>query len=142
MADINTVVLGGRLVRNAEIRYTGSGLAICTFSIAVNRRKKSGDEWTDEVSFFDVTMFGRYGEVLQKSLLKGKTVTLQGTLRQDRWEREGETRSKVHVVADQVQLLGGNRGGDADFDSAPEYTSASSNATTETDASFNDDIPF
>lgn len=74
MANINSVVLGGRLVRNAELRYTGNGLAICTFSIAVNRRRKSGDEWVDEVSFFDVTLFGRYGEALQKSLLKGKMI--------------------------------------------------------------------
>ena len=82
MADINSVNLVGRLTRDAELRYTGGGLAICHFSIAVNRRRKQGEEWVDEASFFNVTQIGHGAESIQKYLVKGKQVGIQGELRQ------------------------------------------------------------
>jgi single-strand DNA-binding protein len=108
--DINHVVLVGRLTRDAELKYTAGGQAVCNFSIAVNRSKKSGDQWVDEPSFFDVTLWGRQGEVVNQYLVKGKTVGVDGGLRQDRWEKDGQNHSKVVIVADKVQLLGGNPG--------------------------------
>ena len=109
--DINHVVLVGRLTRDAELKYTAGGQAVCNFSIAVNRNKKNGDQWVDEPSFFDIALWGRQGEVVNQYLVKGKTVGVDGSLRQDRWEKDGQNHSKVVIVADKVQLLGGGSGG-------------------------------
>ncbi len=111
MADINQVIIIGRLTRDAELKYTQGGLAIGNFSIAVNRRKKSGDQWVDEVSYFEVSLFGKQAETLNQYMMKGKQVAVHGELRQDRWEQDGQSRSKVVIVANNVQLLGGNQGG-------------------------------
>lgn len=108
--DINTVILVGRLTREAELKYTNSGLAVCKFSLAVNRRKRSGDQWTDEVSYFDVVLWGKQGEAIQQYLGKGKQIAVSGELRQNRWEQDGQNRSKVEIVASNVQLLGGGSG--------------------------------
>lgn len=111
MADINHVVLVGRLTRDAELKYTANGQAVCKFSIAVNRRRKNGDNWEDEPSFFDIVLWGRSGEALNQYLLKGKAIGVEGELRQDRWQQDGQNRSKVEVVANNIQLLGGPGGG-------------------------------
>jgi single-strand DNA-binding protein len=111
MVDINRVVLIGRLTRDAELKYTSGGQAVCKFSIAVNRRKKNGEQWEDEANYFDVVLWGRQGENINQYLVKGKTVGLDGELRQDRWQQDGQNRSKVEIVASNVQLLGGNPGG-------------------------------
>jgi single-strand DNA-binding protein len=99
------------LTRDAELKYTAGGQAVCKFSIAVNRRKKSGDQWVDEANFFDIVLWGRQGESLNQYLLKGKQVGIEGELRQDRWEQDGQNRSKVEIVANHLQLLGGNSSG-------------------------------
>ncbi len=142
MADINAVVVGGRLVRDAELKYTGGGLAICTFSIAVNRRRKNGEEWIEEASFFDSVMFGRYGEALQKSLIKGKSVVVQGELRQNRWERDGKTRSSVEIIVEQVQLSSSGDSSGRPSNASGESTNRSFDQSVDSDDSFNDDIPF
>ncbi|MDR1239515.1 MAG: single-stranded DNA-binding protein [Treponema sp.] len=111
MADLNHVVLIGRLTRDAELKYTAGGQAVCKFSIAVNRRRKNGDQWEDEANFFDIVVWGRQGESLNQYLVKGKMVGVDGELRQDRWQQDGQNRSKVEIVANYLQLLGGNPGG-------------------------------
>ncbi len=111
MNDLNQVMIIGRLTRDAELKYTAGGFAIGSFSIAVNRRRKNGEQWVDEVSYFDVNLFGKSAENLNQYLIKGKQVGIQGELRQDRWEQDGQNRSKVIIVATNVQLLGGNSGG-------------------------------
>lgn len=113
MADVNQVVLIGRLTRDAEIKYTSGGFAISNFSIAVNRRRKDGDQWVEEANFFDINLFGKVAESLSKYLVKGKQVCVQGELRQDRWEQDGQARSKVVIVANNLMLLGGNATGNA-----------------------------
>jgi single-strand DNA-binding protein len=111
-ADINKVVLVGRLTRDAEQSYTQSGFALLKFSIAVNRNRKQGDQWVEEASFFDVTVFGRQGEAIANYMTKGKQVAVEGQLRQDRWEaQDGSKRSKVTIDANNIQLLGGRDGG-------------------------------
>jgi len=112
MALINTVVLVGNLTRDAEIKYFNNGNAIVKFSIAQNRRKKQGEQWVDEAMFFDISFGGKGAEAVHKYLTKGKQVAIQGELRQDRWEQEGQSRSKVYVSAFELQLLGGNAGGE------------------------------
>lgn len=109
MTDTNIVVQVGRLTRDAELKYSNGGMAICRFSIAVNRRKKNGDAWEDEASFFDIVYFGKGGESINQYLVKGKQVCVEGELHQNRWEQDGQVRSKVEIYAENVQLLGGDK---------------------------------
>lgn len=105
--DTNEVIVIGRLTRDAELKMTAAGLAITSFSIAVNRSVKKNDEWTDEASFFDCVLFGKMGEIIVQYLTKGKQIAVVGSLRQDRWtDKEGANRSKVVINAETVQLLG------------------------------------
>lgn len=110
--DLNVVALVGRLTRESELKYANSGSALCRFSIAVNRRKKSGDKWEDEVNYFDCVLFGRSAESLHQYLDKGRQVSIVGELRQSRWEQEGQTRSRVEIFVTNLQLLGGSGGSD------------------------------
>jgi single-strand DNA-binding protein len=107
--DINSVVIVGRLTRDAQLSYTPSGSAVCKFSIANNQRRKKGEEWVDEAGFFDVILWAKTAEALAQYLLKGKQVIVAGKLTQNRWEQEGAQRSKVEIVALNVELLGGGK---------------------------------
>lgn len=107
MTDNNIVSINGRLVREAELKYASSGTAILNFSIAVNRSVKKGDKWEDEASFFDCTFFGKMAESVKKYLEKGKQVSIIGELVQNRWEKDGEKRSRVGIIVNKLQLLGG-----------------------------------
>ena len=108
--DLNVVALVGRLTRESELRYTNGGSAVCRFSIAVNRRKRSGDKWEDEVSYFDCAMFGKSAESMNQYLDKGRQVSIIGELRQNRWEQDGQPRSKVEIFVNSLQLLGSGSG--------------------------------
>lgn len=110
MADLSIAVLVGRLTRDAELKYTNSGQAVCHFSVATSTRRKKGDQWVDEPSYWDVDLWGKSGESLNQYLTKGKLVAVEGSMRQDRWEQDGQTRIKVIVSANTVQLLGGGQG--------------------------------
>jgi len=112
MASFNRVILVGNLTRDPEVRYTPSGTAVCDIGIAVNeRRKSSTGEWIEEVVYVDVTLWGRTAEVAGEYLTKGSPVLIEGRLRLDTWEKEGEKRSKLRVVADRMQMLGGRAAG-------------------------------
>ena len=136
MADINHVVLVGRLTRDAELKYTTGGQAVCKFSVAVNRRRKNGDQWEDEANYFDVTLWGRQGEALNQYLLKGKSVGVEGELRQDRWQQDGQNRSKVEIVANNIQLLGGNPGGQGSGNQGFYNNNRGENAVSESSAPY------
>ena len=143
MSDVNHVVLIGRLTRDAELKYTNTGFAVGKLSIAVNRRKKSGDTWTEEVNYFDVVLWGKTAESLNQYLIKGKQIAVEGELRQNRWEQDGQTRSKVEISAIKIQLLGGGRqsgGGEPRQYSNP--APINSNAPEPAGDDFEDDIPF
>ena len=127
MADLNHVTLIGRLTRDAELKYTPGGLAISSFSIAVNRRRKNGDQWVDEVSYFDINLYGKPAESLKQYLTKGKQVAVDGELRQDRWEKDGQNHSRVYIAANNVQLLGGNTGS-SNYSNAGGYAPANNNS--------------
>lgn len=107
MSGLSAVVLVGNLTRDSQLKYTANGFPIGSFSVAVNIRKKSGDQWVDEAHFFDVDVLGKTAEALNQYLTKGKLVAIDGELRQDRWEQDGQQRSKVKVLANQIRLLGG-----------------------------------
>jgi single-strand DNA-binding protein len=109
-SDVNSVVIVGRLTRDAELKYLNSGTAVASLSLAVNRSKKEGDQWVSEANFFDVSYFGKGAEGVKPYLTKGTQIAVQGSLRQDRWEKDGQKFSKVAIVADSIELLG-SRGG-------------------------------
>ncbi len=151
MADINKVVLVGRLTRDAEQSYTRNGFALLKFAVAVNRRRKQGDQWIDEANFFDATVFGRQGEAIASFMKKGKQVAIEGQLHQERWEaQDGSKRSKVSIDVNNIQLLGSGRRDDftsesdyqphADKEPLPAQSSGASIGFPETN--FEDDIPF
>lgn len=116
MTDLNEVILIGRLTRDLgsddrSFAYTSSGTARANISIAVNRSRKTESGWQDETSFFDITIWGKTAENLKPYLLKGKQVAVKAHLKQDSWEKDGRKQSRVAIVADDVQLLGGKDGG-------------------------------
>lgn len=145
MNDINKVILVGRLVRDAELKYTNSGFAVGKFSLAVNRRRKSGDQWVEEAGFFDVVLWGKTAEALNQYLVKGKQVAIDGELRQNRWEQDGQPRSKVEISAHNIQLLGG-AGGRTNTSDTGEYSNNYSQGVSQnnqgSEERFEDDIPF
>lgn len=115
MADVNTVVIVGRLTRDLnpaderEFAYTPGGTARANVSVAVNTRSKNGEQWIDVANYINVTIFGKSAENLKPYLTRGKQIAVEGSLRQDRWtdKETGRQREKLYVVANNVQLLGG-----------------------------------
>lgn len=114
MASYNKVILMGNLTRDPELRYTPNNMPICKFGLAVNRRFKDGQsgEWKEEPTFIDVTIFGARAEPFARYHSKGKQAFIEGSLRLDTWEDKngGGKRSKLYVVADTWEFVGGGRG--------------------------------
>ena len=137
MADLNKVILIGRTTHEIDERsfgYTTGGTARLNISIAVNRREKRNGEWADRVSYFDVTIWGKTAENIKSYLHKGKQIAVEGYLDQQRWEKDGQKYSKVCIIADNVQLLGGKNEG------APQQAQGYNDAGSGDD--FPEDIPF
>ncbi len=113
MASYNRVILVGNLTRDPDIRYIPSGLAVCEIGMAVNdRRKNANGEWVEEATFVDVTLWGRTAEVASEYLSKGSPVLIEGRLKYDTWEsQDGQKRSKLRVVGERMQMLGGRGAG-------------------------------
>ncbi len=112
--SINRVTLTGNLTKDAEMRQSSGGMPIVKMRLAVNDRRKNSktDQWEDAPNFIDVTMFGSRGEAVSRFLTKGKAVAIDGKLRWSEWENQaGEKRSKLEVIVDDLELLGGR--GDA-----------------------------
>jgi single-strand DNA-binding protein len=114
MSSYNKVILMGNLTRDPELRFTPNNMAICKFGLAVNRRFKDGQtgEWKEEPTFVDVTIFGARAEPFARYHQKGKQAFIEGSLRLDTWEDKngGGKRSKLYVVADTWEFVGGGRG--------------------------------
>ncbi|MCK4819584.1 single-stranded DNA-binding protein, partial [bacterium] len=106
MNDINTCTFTGNLTRDAELKYTNSGTAICNFSLAVN--EKYGE--TDYASFFEFTIWGKFAEAVNQYLNKGLPVSVTAKAKQDRWEQDGNTRSKVKFTVLSLRMFGGKSG--------------------------------
>jgi single-strand DNA-binding protein len=112
MANFNRVILLGNVTRDIELRYTQSGLAVTDMGMAVNdRRKNQAGEWIEEATFVDVTLWGRTAEIASEYLSKGAPVFIEGRLKYDTWETDGQKRSKLRVVGERLQLVGGRGGG-------------------------------
>ncbi len=112
MASYNRVILVGNLTRDPQVRYIPSGTAVCDIGLAVNDRvKTAAGEWVDQVTFIDVTLWARTAEVASEYLSKGSPVLIEGRLKLDTWEKDGEKKSKLRVVCDRMQMLGTRQGG-------------------------------
>lgn len=108
--SLNTCTISGHLGNAAELRYTGGGLAVVVFSVAVNERRKQRDgSYADEVSWLDCAMFGNRAEAIHPYLAKGSKVSLVGHLRKSTFERDGEKRSRVEIVVDDIDLMNARR---------------------------------
>lgn len=103
--SLNSVNIMGNLTRDPELKYLPSGKSVCALSIANNRVYTSKGEKVTEVSYFDVDVWGPAGENCAKYLTKGSGIVVEGRLRQDRWEKDGKTQSRVRIMANSVHFL-------------------------------------
>lgn len=148
MASFNRVILVGNLTRDPELRYIPSGTAVIEVGLAVNdRRKTASGEWVDETTFVDVTMWGRTAEVASEYLTKGSSVLIEGRLKLDTWEKDGKKNSKLRVVGERMQMLGGRAGGPGgSAGGAPRRTQGAASTAAPADEMdappIDDDIPF
>ena len=109
--SINRVVISGNLTRDPELRRTQSGMAILNIGVAVNdrRRNQQTGEWEDYANYIDCVLFGNRAESLSNILAKGMKVAIEGKLRWSQWERDGQKRSKIEVVVDDLERLPAER---------------------------------
>ena len=106
MSNFNKTIQVGNITRDIEMRITPSGISVCDVSIAINERVKKGEEWIEETSFFEWTLWGRTAEVASEYLSKGSSVLLEGRAKQERWEQDGQKRTKVKFVCERMQMMG------------------------------------
>jgi single-strand DNA-binding protein len=127
MASFNRVILLGNITRDIEVKYLQSGMAVTELGLAVNdRRKNQQGEWIEETTFVDVTLWGRTAEIAGEYLGKGSPVLIEGRLKLDTWETDGQKRSKLRVVGERMQMIGskgggGQRGGGGGGGSSQQY---------------------
>ena len=156
MANLNKVMLIGNLTRDPELRVTPKGTAICTFSLAVNRkfRDESGAD-REEVTYVDIEAWGKSGENISKYCTKGRPLFVEGRLRLDQWEDKNtkEKRSRMKVVCENFQFLGGGRsegnqggeGGEGRYAGPPRASSAprpAAPAPAPQQENLDEDVPF
>lgn len=123
MADVNVVILAGRLTRDPEQKYTPNGTGVAKFGLAIGRKFKGKDgQMQEETTFVDVDAWGKQSEAIAQYCKKGSPVLVQGSLRSDSWEDKatGQKRSKLLVNADRVQFLGTKPSGDEKKTAAPK----------------------
>ncbi len=105
--SINRVVISGNLTRDPELRSTASGTAVLSFGVAVNDRRRNAQtgEWEDYPNYIDCTMFGARAQGISRYLSKGTKVAIEGKLRWSQWERDGQKRSKLEVIVDEIEFM-------------------------------------
>lgn len=151
--SINRVIISGNLTRDPDLRSTASGMAVLSLGIAVNdrRRNQQTGEWEDYPNFVDCTMFGTRAESLARFLSKGTKVTIEGKLRWSQWERDGQKRSKLEVVVDDLEFMssrnggqqgGYNNGGYGNQSYAPAAPAPAAPVIETSSSVYDEDIPF
>ena len=105
-ADVNRVMLAGRLGRDPERRETRSGMVV-NLNVATRERKKEGERWVDATEWHRVVCFGKTAELADRYMTKGRECIVEGKLRPSSWEKEGEKRYRTEVVADRIEFIGG-----------------------------------
>ena len=147
MASFNRVILVGNLTRDIELRYTAQGTAVTEIGLAVNDRVKRNDEWVDETTFVDVTLWARLAEIASEYLSKGSPVLIEGRLKLDTWDdkNDGKKRSKLRVVGEKMQMLGGRKSGGSGGGGSDSYSQNAvgpSNTPNQPSPPPRDNIPF
>ena len=150
--SINRVIISGNLTRDPELRSTAGGLPVLGLGVAVNDRRKNQQtgEWEDYPNFIDCTMFGARAESLSRYLSKGTKVSVEGKLRWSQWEREGQKRSKLEVIVDELEFMSSRNsdsssygGGYAAPAAAPAPAPAAVPPVVDASSSvYDEDIPF
>lgn len=131
MANMNRVFLAGNLTRNPEIRYSQSGKAVADLNLAINRKfKTASGELKEDTCFVNIVAWDRQAELAGEYLRKGSAILVEGSLRLDQWEANGEKRSRLRVVADRIQFL--DRIKKAEVSDAPEERAAPAPTPTPT----------
>ena len=142
MRGFSKAIITGNLTRDPETRTTTSGTAVCSFSVAVNRRYTTNGEQREEVSYFNCSAWGRSGETIQQYAHKGDGILVSGRLRQDRWEDKetGKTRSSIEIVVEEFNFISnsGNTDGAA---AAPAAQKSTAKKSSSKDEVVPDDIP-
>lgn len=146
--SINKVVISGCLTRDPELRSTQGGMEILALGVAVNDRRKNQQtgEWEDVPNWIDCVMFGNRAKSVSRFLSKGSKVAIEGKLRWSQWERDGQKRSKIEVIVDEIEFMASR--GDGQHAAAPQTAPAPHPyqppiAAPVVDASvYDDDIPF
>lgn len=144
--SINRVNISGNLTRDPELRATASGTQVLSFGVAVNDRRRNPQtgEWEDYPNFVDCTMFGTRAEAVSRYLSKGSKVAIEGKLRYSSWERDGQRRSKLEVIVDEVEFMSRAQQADAGGYApapAPQQAPASAPVPPVVDV-YDEDIPF
>lgn len=105
--SINRVTITGNLTRDPDLRSTAGGMPVLGFGVAVNDRRKNQQtgEWEDYPNFIDCTMFGARAQSISRFLSKGSKVAIEGKLRWSQWERDGQKRSKIEVIVDEIEFM-------------------------------------
>lgn len=118
--SINRVMISGNLTRSPELRTTQGGTEVLTFGVAVNDRRRNPQtgEWEDYPNFVDCALFGKRAQPVSKFLDKGSKVAIEGQLRYSSWERDGQKRSKLEVIVDEIEFL--SRQGDSKAQNQPQ----------------------
>ncbi len=142
MGSFNRVILLGNVTRDIELRHIPSGMAVTDMGLAVNEKRKQSEQWVKETTFVDVTLWDRTAEIAAEYLSKGSPVLIEGRLKLDTWEQDGQKRSKLKVVGEKMQLLGDARPQQQPAATGPppqtKQPVAAGPATQQPD----DDIPF
>jgi single-strand DNA-binding protein len=112
--NFNRIIFAGRMTRDPQLKFLPSQTAVCEFGLVCNRKFKVGNEQREEMTFIDCTAFGRTAEVINQYMTKGKPILIEGRIKYDSWEdkQSGAKRSKLSIVVENFQFLGG--GGDGD----------------------------
>lgn len=158
-ADLNSVIIIGRLTKGVtddeySFGYSNNGNARASLSLAVNSSKKdkNSGEWINEVSYFEAILWGKSAENLKPYLVKGQQLAIKGKLKQDRWEKDGKKGSKVYILVEEVELLGGKNNNNGGDDSSNTSSNKPAGSTFKAniqyqqqnfgDNDFPEDIPF
>lgn len=137
-ASFNKVILMGNLTRDIELRHTQSGTAVTDLGLAVNdKRKNANGDIIEETVFVDITLWGRTAEVAAEYLGKGSPVLIEGRLKLDQWESDGDKRQKLKVVGDRMQMVGSKGGG-----GGRNSTSANDNSGGGSGGDGDEEVPF
>jgi single-strand DNA-binding protein len=142
--DINSVSITGRLTKDMELAYTSNGFAIGKLSLASSESKKVGDKWEDHAQFFDCKLIGKRAESLANHLTKGLQVFILGKLQQETWEKDGQKRSKITILIEQLTFgakPSNNNNGSGSGSGGFQPTN-SRQPSNNSQTNFEDDIPF